>query len=549
MPSNLSRRILAAFAALLMVGWGTIALPQEAPRTRPQAAPSASTGTSENRGEAARPDAQRNEPARGERATQRRLPGDVTTDHVVELPDRTLRFQATAGTMPLFDAESGAEQAQIAYIAYIQKDAAIAYIQKDAAPASRPVTFVVNGGPGAASGYLQLGAVGPWRLPLDHVIPSSPPEVVPNAETWLDFTDLVFIDPVGTGYSRFLTSNDGVRRHFWSVDGDADALAVVMRKWIEKAGRQVSPKFILGESYGGFRAPKIARALQNSQGVGVNGLVLVSPVLDFGWRGQGRHSPFSFVARLPSMAATALEDKGQFAPDALQDVERYAAGDYLLDLLRGERDTAAIDRMTGRVAAFTGLDADVVRRVAARIDIGTFQRELGRRRGRVASVYDTTVTGLDPYPNTIRGRFEDPLFDGIIAPLSSAMTGLYRRVLNWHVEEPYHLLNREISSKWNWGRGRTPPEVVDDLRNILALDPRLQVLVVHGASDLVTPYFENKLIIRQLPAFGTPDRLKLAVYGGGHMFYTRDASRRSLREDAVKLYKAATATDNRNGTE
>ena len=217
-----------------------------------------------------------------------RLPADVTTDQTVELPDRTLRFKAIAGSIPINNTE-GKLQAEIAYIAYVRPDA-------DAA--ARPVTFAFNGGPGASSAYLHLGAMGPWRLPLDNITPSSTPTVVPNPETWLDFTDLVFVDPVGTGYSRFINTSDEVRKQFWSVDGDIDVLATFMRKWIEKNGRQASKKFIAGESYGGFRAPRLASKL-NDQGVAVSGLVLVSRAARFR---LARQRP-PFPARLGRAAA------------------------------------------------------------------------------------------------------------------------------------------------------------------------------------------------------------------------------------------------------
>src|SRR5690348_7471639 len=264
----------------------------------------------------------------------KRLPGDATTDQTVELPGRTLRFKATAGSIPINNAE-GKLQAEIAFIAYVRPDAELA---------NRPITFAINGGPGASSAYLQLGAMGPWRLPLDNINPSATPETIPNPETWLDFTDLVFVDPVGTGYSRFINTSDDVRKHFWSVDGDIDVLATFMRKWIEKFGRQTSSKFIVGESYGGFRAPKLAAKL-NDQGVGISGLVMISPVLDFGWRGNAP-SPLNWVARLPSMAAAVREAKAPFDREALRDVERYAAGEYLQDLMRGTRDSAAVERLS-----------------------------------------------------------------------------------------------------------------------------------------------------------------------------------------------------------
>ncbi|MGA8196370.1 MAG: hypothetical protein WB902_23730, partial [Acetobacteraceae bacterium] len=183
------------------------------------------------------------------------LPADVTTQHTLELPDRTLRFSATAGAIRLAD-DKGAPRADVAFIAY----------RLDGAdPRNRPVTFAFNGGPGMASGWLQVGAVGPWRIRLgaDATIPSASPDPMPNAETWLDFTDLVFIDPPGTGYSRILASGDDARRSLWSVEGDIAALAEVIRRWLDRNERSVSPKYLLGESYGGFRAPRLARALQS----------------------------------------------------------------------------------------------------------------------------------------------------------------------------------------------------------------------------------------------------------------------------------------------
>jgi carboxypeptidase C (cathepsin A) len=504
-------------AAALVIGSASVAWPQHAEHAA--ASPTAPSPVKPSE----------EQPSSKQASTARHLPADVTTDQTVEVPGRTLRFKATAGSIPINDGE-GTLQAEIAYVAYAIDDPAAV---------SRPVTFVFNGGPGAASGYLQLGALGPWRLPLENIDPSMAPVVVPNSDTWLDFTDLVFVDPVGTGYSRLAASGDAVRRQFWSVDGDAEALAVFIRKWLEKAARQTSPKFIVGESYGGFRGPKVTRELQGDQGVGISGLVLISPVLDFTMFGQRQHLPLSWVVHLPSMAATTLEKKGQFSREALRDVERYAAGEYLADLMRGPRDSAAVERISGKVAAFTGLDQSLVRRLAGRVDTGTFQRELDRQHGLVASAYDATVTGLDPNPNAQNSHFDDPVLSAVGPPLSSAMTDLYQRVLHWHVDAPYRLLNHDISSRWEWGRGTSRPEVVDDLRQALAFDPRLHVLVAHGATDLVTPYFADQLIIDQLPAFGSVDRLKLAVYGGGHMYYLRDASRRTFRDDAEQVYRAA----------
>lgn len=471
--------------------------------------------------------------ARPERdANVRRLPTDSTTEHTLDVGGRTVRFKATAGSIPLFEGEGGPLRAEVGYVAFAMAPPA------GGNATTRPVTFLFNGGPGAASAYLNIGAIGPWRLPLDGASVSTPPVLVPNAETWLDFTDLVFVDPPGTGYSR-IVGGEPARRQFWSVDGDAEALAVVLRKWIDQTGRRAAPKFLVGESYGGFRVPKLARELASGQGVGVRGLVLISPVLDFTTLAQRRHLPMTWVDDLPSMAAAALEKRGAWSPAALAEAEQYATTDYLADLLKGERDREAVERLTSRVAALTGLDPALVRRLAGRIDTRTFQRELFRDQGLVGSAYDATVTAFDPTPAAARTQFPDPVLDSTKAPLTAAMTELYRGPLKWSHDQPYHLLSSEVNGQWNWGRGRSPPEVVDALRTVLSADRAARVLVVHGASDLVTPYFATKQILGQLPIYGEADRLALKVYRGGHMFYSEDVSRKAFRTDAEAFFRAA----------
>jgi carboxypeptidase C (cathepsin A) len=513
-PLRLARRTAVALA-LALAGFGVAASPSAWAQHHEHAAPAAAPA-----GGSASPRA-------ASASADRQLPADTTTDQTVELPGHAIHFRATAGSIPLNNADDGKLLAEVAYVAYV--------VPGDA---PRPVTFVFNGGPGAASAYLNLGAMGPWRLPLAHFSISEAPKLVPNAETWLDFTDLVFIDPPGTGYSRIAASGDEGRRHFWSVDGDAEALAVFIRKWIEQAGRQQSLKFIAGESYGGFRAPKVAHELRD-QGVGIRGVVMISPVIDFANLGTTRHMPMSWVNHLPSMAAAALDAKGQYNRDALRDVEHYAASDYLLDLLKGERDAAAVARVSARVAAYTGLDPALVKKLAGRVDVATFQRELHRAQGLIGSSYDPNVTAYDPNPTAATTSYSDPVLGGTRAPITTAMTDLYRHVLNWRVDRPYELLNEQVGKGWFRGSGLRLPQVVDDLRADLAGDAQFRVLVAHGANDLVTPYFADQLLLAQLPIYGSPDRAKLAVYAGGHMFYDRDDSRRALHADAAALIAAA----------
>ncbi len=469
---------------------------------------------------------------RGE-ADARKLPAEQTTRHTLDVGGRPLAFTATVGAIPLFDGEGGPLIAEIGFVAFRMEG-------EDAR--RRPLAFFLNGGPGAASAFLNIGGVGPWRLPLDTIAPSTLPVATPNAETWLPFADLVFIDPVGAGYSWTNQRGDDARRRFWSVDGDISSLAVAIRKHVEREGRQASPKILVGESYGGFRVPKLARALQSEQGVGVRGLILVSPVLDFGWRFQNRHTPLRWAAELPSLTAAARSRDKAVGREALADVEAYAAGEYIADLLRGPRDQPALDRLATRVAGFTGLDRDFVHRHGGRIDSAVFAREKNRGEQRIASAYDALVTGWDPTPTAFMSRAEDPILDAVDAPLAAAMTDLYRQ-WGWRVDRAYKVLNREVGNSWMWGNRRAAPEAFDDLRQAVALDPYLRALVVHGATDLVTPYFETKLLLDQLPAMGDADRVRFDVYPGGHMFYFRDDARRAFRADAQRLISAVSGAE------
>ncbi|MDE2378313.1 peptidase S10 [Bradyrhizobium sp.] len=475
----------------------------------------------------------RSEGAQGSPSTaeQHRLPPDSTTRQTLDLPGRTLAFAATAGSIRLFN-DKGEPQADIAYTSY----------QLDGADrATRPVTFLFNGGPGASSAWLQFGSAGPWRLPIDAdaAAPSASPELKPNAETWLDFTDLVFIDPVGTGYSRFVATGEDVRKRLYSVDGDVAAIALVIRRWLEKHDRLLSPKYVAGESYGGIRGPKIVRKLQVEQGVGVRGLILVSPLLDF--REFAGTSLLQYVATLPSYVAVAREAKGEgkgpVARGDLADVEAYASGEFLADLVRGEADAQATARLADKVATLTGIDRDVSRRLAGRFDVSEFRRALDRSHGKVTGRYDASIRGIDPYPDSDFYRFGDPSGDALQAPLTSAAVDLLTRKLNWRPDGSYEVLNGAVERAWDFGHGISPPQSVSELRQILATDAKMSVLVAHGLFDLATPYFGSKMVLDQLPAFASAPRVKFVVYPGGHMFYSRDGSRQAFRAEVERLMK------------
>src|SRR5438034_8397726 len=482
-------------ATLLVVCWVSGVRAEEASSPAPQQQPAATPSPS--------PSGQKGGAGRGTAATpaaaeQHRLPPDSTTRQTLALPGRTLDFTATAGSIRIFD-DKGEPQADIAYNSY----------QLEGTDrATRPVTFLFNGGPGASSAWLQFGDAGPWRISItgEGAVSSATPDLLPNAETWLDFTDLVFIDPVGTGYSRFVATGEDVRKRFFSIDGDVNSIAVTIRRWLEKYDRLLSPKFVVGESYGGIRGPKVVRELQTQQGVGVKGLILVSPLLDF--REFSGSSLLQYVWSLPTMAAVARETKGSITRADVADVESYARSDFLGDLIKGHADAEATTRLADRVAALTGIDPAVSRRLAGRFDVSEFRRELDRRNGKVRGRYDASVSGFDPYPDSSSHHFDDPSGEPLIAPLTSAAVDLTKRKLDWKPDGPYELLSRTVERSWDFGRGLNPPQSISQLREMLASDPKLKLLVGHGLFDLATPYFGTKILLDQLPAYASPERVK-----------------------------------------
>lgn len=454
------------------------------------------------------------------------LPAPVTTEHVLQLPGRTLKFTATAGAIRLSNSQTGAPLADIAYKAY--------RVPVEDGGQARPLIIALNGGPGASSAWLDLGALGPWRLPIapNDISASGDARVIDNADTWLDVADLLFIDPMGTGYSRPVGKGEEAEKSFYSVDGDIDSLTTVIRKWLVANNRLVGPKFIVGESYGGFRAPRLARALEQKEGVGIDGLIMISPVLDFGWF-FAENNPAMAAAHLPSLVAAARGLDGTDPRPQLADAEAYAAGPYLVDLFKGASDGEARERMSRNVAKLTGLDLKFVERLGGRVGAATMMREKLREKRRIASAYDATVTGFDPDPFDAVSHPEDPILDTLKVPLAAAMADVTANKLKWPVNARYEILNLAVNNRWDWDHGRSAAESLSALGKLLALDPHFHALVMHGVQDQVTPYFATQLLINQLPPYGGDNRLALRVYGGGHMPYLDDKIRAAMHADAA----------------
>jgi carboxypeptidase C (cathepsin A) len=508
--TKLSRLLLA----LVVAGAATLASAQERPQEHPR-----------------RPLAQQAEQRQGEqRQGERResvlrlLPADSVTEHSIDIPAGKLAYTATAGTLSLFD-QSGERSAAIYYTAYVAKNAE---------PGSRPVTFAFNGGPGAASAFLTLGLVGPRIAEFVGNDPAAT-RLMDNPQTWLGFTDLVMIDPVGTGWSRPAKSDGGSA--FYGVRSDAQSLAKAVALYLSKNGRGNSPKYLLGESYGGFRSAKLAQVLQREQGIAVNGIVMVSPLIEGSLIFGGTRFALGAALQLPSLAAAELERKGIFSKEALADAERFALTDYLTTLAGAPPKGDAAREFYAKVAQISGLPEHVVTRSRGFIR-DAYVKHLRSAEGKIVSRYDATFAVADPFPEQETARGPDPMLDGLTRAYAGAFAAHARDELGFKTEMTYILLASDISGKWDWDGGRGGASASDDIRELLALIPSFRLLIVHGYSDMVTPYAASRYVLDHLPPIGDPSRAQLKLYRGGHMFYIDQDSRKAFSADAKAFYQS-----------
>ena len=454
------------------------------------------------------------------------LPPDSVTQHEISVGGQRLAYTAKAGTLAL----RGQRGERIAAVYYT------AYTLDGAAAETRPVTFVFNGGPGAASAYLHLGLVGPRIVEFGPRPDAATAQLQSNPDSWLRFTDLVLIDPVGTGWSRAADPDDA--ESFWSVGQDADALAKVIALYVADNGRTASPKVLLGESYGGFRAAKVARSLQQTQGIIVSGIVMVSPFLEGALHFGASRLALNAALLLPAIAATELDRQGRFSAEALAEAERFAMTDYLVTLAGPPPRSAAAESFYGRVAELTGLPLDVVARTRGFVAEAYLNHPRGEAPG-IVSPYDGTFAGPDPFPESDDGHADDPILDGYLQSLGGLFVGYAREQLGYETDMTFELLNRRVSGKWNWdgGGGRRQASAGDDLRALLALNADFRLLIAHGRSDLVTPYGVSRYVLDHLPEPLGAARARLEIYKGGHMFYFDPASRAAFTEEAAVFYK------------
>ena len=452
--------------------------------------------------------------------------------------DGSIEYQAIAEWIVLRKKEKpAAEIFSVAYIADGDRD--------------RPLMFVFNGGPGASSAYLHMGAVGPQRVafPADGTLPTMPPRLVPNEDSWLAFTDLVFVDPVGTGFSR-IVENDGdddegkkddKAKEYFGYKRDLESLCEFMGRWLSGHGRWGSPVFIAGESYGGYRVGRLMRMLQEKTGIGLNGAVLISPALEFASLAPNDYDVLASVDLLPTMALAAVHHgrsraypAGASSDEVIRGAEEFATGPLASLLTRGASMPATErDEVLGRLADLIGLPAELVARAEGRIGIEVFTRELLRDERKVIGLYDATITATDPFPDRDAFAGPDPTLAGIGPAYTAAINRQLRSEIGVQTDREYELLSLEVNEAWSNDAPEhffAPPEgATDDIRYGMALNPHMKAFITHGRYDLVTPFYASdrlRNLMRLDP--DTASRLTVRHFDGGHMFYAWEESRREL---------------------
>jgi len=438
--------------------------------------------------------------------------------------------------------------------------------------AGRPVTFVFNGGPGASSAYLHVGALGPRRVGFDDrgSALAPPTSLVDNSESWLPFTDLVFVDPVGTGWSRAATDRSkgsppapggagddtggdasaGAQdpKAFFGINKDLDSLVEVMTRWLSAHDRWSSPVYVAGESYGGFRAAKLAR-LANERGIGLNGTILISPALELALLDPSDYDVLPWVDLVPTMALAAHHHgRGRAhpadAPSATvrAAAEEFATGPYARALIRGAAMPAAErDAVVDQLAALIGLDPAVVARHECRVSATRFARELLRDQGAVVGLYDAAAVGRDPFPDRDGMAWPDPTLGGIERVFNAGINARLRTELGVQTDREYRLLSMAVNKEWKVDFERhaleTQVGATDDLRYGMALNPHMRVFLTHGIYDMVTPYFASERIRNLLRLDErTAEALTVQHFDGGHMFYAWERSRIAFTEAIAAFY-------------
>jgi carboxypeptidase C (cathepsin A) len=458
------------------------------------------------------------------------------THHTLEVAGRTLAYTATTGLMSIRN-EQGNVQAEIFYVAYTRDGVR---------SAERPVTFAFNGGPGASSIWLHMAALGPRRAVLAENGTGLPVRycLVDNQYTWLDFTDLVFIDPPGTGFSRAAAGVDA--KQFYSLKSDVQVIGEFIRQYVTNQDRWLSPKYLAGESYGTTRAAALAGHLPRKIGMTVDGLVLISAALDFQAIMFDEGNDLPYVLFLPAYAATAwyhhklpaaLQDRP--LAEVLAEVETWASTDYRLALAQGDAlSQERREQVVDRYVRYSGLSKEFVERSNLRVANMQYTHEILHDRNRVVGILDGRVTGLSA------GREDftsDPSLFVTLGPLVATLYDYTRTELDFRSDRSYEFLSSDVGNQWNWGSASEGfPSVLPSLRQAMSADPRMRVLMAAGYYDLDTSYASQKYSIDHLLLDSSlRGNVRWTYYSAGHQLYTVEAALKALCANAAEFYGQA----------
>ena len=461
-------------------------------------------------------------------------PHTVTTQGSVTVGGHDIHYTAKAGTLVLRD-KAGKPTGEMFYVAYFKNGAN---------PSRRPIAFLYNGGPGGCSAPLHIGAFGPMRVVTEsHAhTPPAPYQLVSNHYSLLDASDLVFVDAVGTGFSRIIDKANGgagTPKMFYGVDADGNAFAQFITQFLSQYGRWNSPKYLIGESYGTTRSAVVAGILENADNVDLNGVVLLSTILnfdtsiDYANANPGINLPYALA--LPTYAAVAWYHKRLAQPPAqlhpwLDQVQSWAMGPYLAALNRGAALPSAQEQaVAAQMAEYTGLPESYLLKADLRVTGPQFEQELLATEGKTTGRMDARFSGptLDPLAEYAE---YDPLISGIGSAYVSAANQYLRDTLHFGAGHRYVFLSETVSNDWKWqhvqpgssAAGPITANVLPDLATTLTLDPDLKVLVNAGYFDLATPYYAAQYQMRQLPMQPALQKnVEFRFYHTGHMIYVR----------------------------
>lgn len=458
----------------------------------------------------------------------------VTREGSVTIDGRRIDYSVTSAMLRLKKPD-GTPRASVFHVSYLRKDV------DDLS--TRPVTFAFNGGPGSSAVWLHLGVLGPYKveLPGDGTrAPQPPARVVTNPHSILDHTDLVFVDPVSTGYSR--AEEKTKPSEFHGFKEDIESLGDFIRRWITDNHRWSSPKFLLGESYGGIRVTGLAEHLQSRYGMSLNGVVLLSSLLDFRTLRPTDSDPLAYAAHLPTYTAVA-HHHGRLGGDRdalIAEAERFAFGEYTLALMAG--NTLAEDektRIASRIEALTAIPAELVLAHQLRLHPSVFRAELLRDEGKVIGRFDARVAWPSADATSDHASY-DPSYSLAYGAYATAMLGYLSGHLGWQEESPYEILTGKVHP-WNWGADNRVIDVTDRLEQAMRDNPSLKVLVMKGLCDLATPPGAIDYSLRQMvDAPGSLlERIEHTTYEAGHMFYLNPPDLEKSRKDLVEFIETA----------